>query len=52
MTPIIDAYRVALFGVPMHDPFAFGVAGMLALVLLAGSWLVFHRAEYSFAENL
>lgn len=52
MTPIIDAYRVALFGTPMRDPLGFGLACVLAVVLLAGAWLTFHRAEYSFAENL
>jgi ABC-type polysaccharide/polyol phosphate export permease len=52
MTPIIDGYRVALFGTPMHDPVGFAVACALAVLLLCGSWLMFHRAEYSFAENL
>ncbi|MGC4081746.1 MAG: ABC transporter permease [Vicinamibacterales bacterium] len=47
MTPIIDAYRVALFGTPMSDPIGFGVACVLAFVLLGVSWLTFHRAESS-----
>jgi ABC-type polysaccharide/polyol phosphate export permease len=52
MTPIIDAYRAALLGVPMHNPAAFAGAAALSAVLLIGAWLTFHRLEYEFAENL
>jgi len=52
MTPIIDGYRATLLGVPMTDPFGLVVAGLLSIGLLAGAWIVFHRAEFSFAENL
>ena len=52
MTPIIEAYRTVLFGIPMRDPVGFAVASVMAIVLLGGSWLVFHRSEFSFAENL
>jgi len=52
MTPIIDGYRVALFGLPMRDPVGFGVAAFLAFAILAGSWLLFHRSEFQFAENI
>jgi len=52
MTPIIEAYRdVILFGrTPETVPFAAVALG--ALVLLAVSWVVFHRAEFTFAENV
>jgi len=33
------------------DLVAISVAGALAVVTLAVGWLVFHRAEYQFAEN-
>ena len=51
MTPIIDGYRsVLLYGqVPGLE---FIASASVALVLLAGAWLVFHRAEYAFAENI
>jgi ABC-type polysaccharide/polyol phosphate export permease len=51
MTPIIDGYRsVLLFGqAPGWD---FVASTSLALVMLMGAWLVFHRAEYAFAENI
>ena len=52
MTPIIDGYRTALFGTPMHDPLAFTAAAVASPVLLMWAWVVFHRAEFSFAENL
>ena len=52
MTPIIDAYRVALFGLPMRDPVGFGAAAVMSFAILAGSWLLFHRSEFEFAENI
>ena len=52
MTPIIDAYRSALLGVPMRDPAAFTIAAAVSFVLLGGAWLLFHRSEFEFAENL
>lgn len=52
MTPILDAYRsVLLHGqLPAAGPFA--TAAAFAVVLLAVSWLAFHRAEYQFAERV
>jgi ABC-type polysaccharide/polyol phosphate export permease len=52
MTPIIDAYRAALLGVPMPDVTGFAVASLVAVMLLAWSWVVFHRSEFEFAENI
>jgi lipopolysaccharide transport system permease protein len=52
MTPIIDAYRsVLLFGT---NPFSttFLAAALIAVVAFIGAWLLFHRAEFRFAENI
>jgi ABC-type polysaccharide/polyol phosphate export permease len=52
MTQIIEAYRsVILYG---HMPAAIPlvVTGALSLFVLVGSWLMFHRAEFTFAENI
>jgi ABC-type polysaccharide/polyol phosphate export permease len=52
MTPIIDAYRsVLLFGeLPPAGPFL--AVALLSVAALLASWLVFHRAEFRFAEEL
>ena len=52
MTPIINAYRaVLLFGrSPFDGPFAF--AAVFSFLCLGLGWLVFHRAEFRFAENV
>lgn len=49
---IIDAYRNALlFGrSPVSESFV--ALAVLSAVALAGSWLLFHRAEYRFAESV
>jgi ABC-type polysaccharide/polyol phosphate export permease len=52
MTPIIDGYRAALIGSPMPDAASMVYAASLSILLLAGSWLVFHRSEFEFAEGL
>lgn len=52
MTPILDAYRaVLLFG---RSPFTpeFAYAAAVSIVCLTGGWLLFHRAEFQFAENV
>jgi ABC-type polysaccharide/polyol phosphate export permease len=52
MTPIIDAYRAALLraALPADGPFAAAAAVSAATLGLA--WLLFHRAESSFAESV
>lgn len=52
MTTIVDAYRqLILYGtVPSLLPSA--VLAGLSLLLLGGSWLVFHRSEFRFAEQI
>jgi ABC-type polysaccharide/polyol phosphate export permease len=52
MTVIIDAYRdVILYGT-LPDPVPFTYAVIASLALCAASWLVFHRAEFRFAESI
>jgi homopolymeric O-antigen transport system permease protein len=51
MTPIIDGYRdVLLRGEPL--PPMFWAAAGLAVLTLAGAWLLFHRSEFRFAEMI
>ena len=52
MTPIIDGYRDVLFkGVSPFTP-SFGVAAVISVLLFTFAWLMFHRAEFQFAESL
>jgi lipopolysaccharide transport system permease protein len=52
MTAIIDAYRsVLLYGQTPLSP-AFAAAACISLGFLFVSWLVFHRSEFQFAENI
>jgi lipopolysaccharide transport system permease protein len=52
MTPIIDAYRsVLLFGDPPFSR-AFAGAAVASFGVFMIAWLVFHRAEFRFAENI
>ena len=52
MTPIIDAYRsVLLLGqLPPAAPFA--AAAAAAFATLSVAWVLFHRAEFRFAESI
>jgi len=52
MTSIIDGYRDVLFfgASPLTLPFVLTAVG--SLMLLATAWLIFHRAEYAFAEHI
>lgn len=51
MTPVIDAYRAVLLlnTAPGID---LAMAALVSVVAVAGSWLVFHRSEFKFAENI
>lgn len=52
MTPILEAYRDVLLRGRSPDPSSFLITtGMAALMLLV-AWVIFHRAEYEFAENV
>jgi lipopolysaccharide transport system permease protein len=52
MTSIVDGYRdVLFFGTsPVTMPFIATAIG--SVVLLGVAWLIFHRAEYTFAEHI
>jgi lipopolysaccharide transport system permease protein len=51
MTAIVEAYRhVVLYGT--EPPATFWSAAALSLVLLPLAWIVFHRSEFRFAENI
>lgn len=52
MTGIVEAYRSVLLYGTLPDPVSFGVAAMLAAVLLPASWMLFHRLEFAFAERI
>lgn len=52
MTPIIDAYRDVLLRGQVPDPASFLVTTAATAMFLVIAWLVFHRAEYEFAENV
>lgn len=52
MTQMVEAYRSVILYGRMPDPAAFGVTAMLSVAILLISWLVFHRAEFTFAENI
>lgn len=51
MTPVIDGYRATILRGQPPDAGPLALAGVLAVVVLAFGWLIFHRAEYQFAEN-
>jgi lipopolysaccharide transport system permease protein len=51
MTPVIEGYRsVILLNAP--PPASLAIAGALALATLVASWVLFHRSEFKFAENI
>ena len=51
LAPIIDGYRAILLRGEMPSAIPFAAAATLSVILFAVGWLVFHRAEYTFAEN-
>ena len=52
MTPIIDAYRSVLLRGELPPTAPFVAAALLSVVAMVGGWLLFHRAEFQFAENV
>lgn len=52
LNAIIDGYRAVLLRgtLPATGPFV--AAAIISLVLLLAAWLIFHRGELAFAENL
>ena len=51
MTHLIDAFRAVVIDGVAPGP-AFGVTAACSFVLLIGAWVLFHSAEFEFAENL
>jgi lipopolysaccharide transport system permease protein len=52
MTPLVEAYRSAILFNRAPSPGGFLYVSAASVVVLAGAWLVFHRAEFKFAENV
>ncbi len=52
MTGIIEAYRSVLLYGTLPDPLSFWPAAVVAGLLLPSAWLLFHRLEFQFAENV
>lgn len=52
MTPIIDAYRDVLVRGVVPDVAHFGVATIISVVTFLVAWVMFHRSEFEFAENI
>jgi ABC-type polysaccharide/polyol phosphate export permease len=50
MTPIIEGYRAA--PVTGGNPLTRAFAAAVSMLTLAVIWVVFHRTEYTFAENI
>jgi ABC-type polysaccharide/polyol phosphate export permease len=51
MTPIIDGYRATILRGQPPQMLPVMVAAILAVATLAVGWLMFHRAEFRFAES-
>jgi ABC-type polysaccharide/polyol phosphate export permease len=52
MTPMIEAYRAVLLWGRWPDGSTLLISAVMAGLTLASAWLIFHRAEPSFAENI
>lgn len=52
MTQIIDGFRSVLLYGQLPDAAPFAATAAVSFALLAAGWLVFHRAEFTFAENI
>lgn len=52
VTPILEAYRDVIIRGHMPDPSSFVITTLVSAAFLLISWVVFHRAEYAFAENV
>jgi ABC-type polysaccharide/polyol phosphate export permease len=51
MTPIVDAYRQVLLQGAWPGP-AFWITAFVSVIVLAWSWVFFHRSEFEFAESV
>ncbi len=51
MTPIIEGYRRTILLGRAPDLRSLALAAVLSVTVLLAGWVLFHRAEYQFAEN-
>jgi ABC-type polysaccharide/polyol phosphate export permease len=51
MTPIVDAYRSAIL-LNAAPGASFGWVALASVIALLGAWVLFHRREFEFAENI
>jgi len=52
MVPIINAFRSVVIRGAFPDPAPFAAVAGVSVLMLIGAWVVFHRAEFTFAENI
>jgi ABC-type polysaccharide/polyol phosphate export permease len=52
MTVIVESYRHVLLYGALPEPTAFLATAAVTLLFLPASWLLFHRSEFQFAENI
>jgi ABC-type polysaccharide/polyol phosphate export permease len=52
MTPIIEAYRDVLLRGRLPEAGPFAAAAAIAVLAFGMSWILFHRAEFRFAEEI
>ena len=52
MTPIIEGYRDVLLRGRFPDPSTFLITTAASAILLVVAWVIFHRGESEFAENI
>ena len=52
MTPIIEAYRDVVLRNTLPTATSFSAVAAFALLMLAAAWVMFHRAEFRFAEEI
>jgi homopolymeric O-antigen transport system permease protein len=52
MTQIIEAFRSVLLYGQLPAAVPFGTTAAFSLIVFAASWHLFHRAEFTFAENM
>jgi len=52
MTPIINAYRDVVIAGRLPDLIDLGPAILAAVVFFSAGWIIFHRVEFTFADNV
>lgn len=52
VTPMIEAYRNVLLHNKLPEPVSFWTCAAISFLVLGTGWLIFHRAEFKFAENI